>query len=42
VTSGNAGEYIFHDGSDDNGMGGEAFIHLLAQHGASLHFASKE
>ncbi|RHN55782.1 putative breast cancer type 2 susceptibility protein [Medicago truncatula] len=42
VTSGNAGEYIFHDGSDDNGIGGEAFIHLLAQHGASLHFASKE
>ncbi|KEH25626.1 breast cancer type 2 susceptibility-like protein [Medicago truncatula] len=40
VTSGNAGEYIFHDGSDDNGIGGEAFIHLLAQHGASLHLVA--
>lgn len=42
VTSGNAEKYVFHDGSDDNGMGAEAFVHLLAQHGASLHFASKE
>jgi len=42
VTSGNAGAYIFHDGSDSNGMGAEAFIHLLTQHGASLRFASKE
>ncbi|WJX25236.1 hypothetical protein P8452_14298 [Trifolium repens] len=42
VTSGNAGKYIFNDGSDDSGMGVEAFVHLLAQHGASLHFASKE
>ncbi|XP_045814666.1 protein BREAST CANCER SUSCEPTIBILITY 2 homolog A-like [Trifolium pratense] len=42
VTSGNAGKYIFNDGSDDSGTGAEAFVHLLAQHGASLHFASKE
>ncbi|KAK2389081.1 BREAST CANCER 2 like 2A [Trifolium repens] len=42
VTSGNAGKYIFNDGSDDSGMGAEAFVHLLAHHGASLHFASKE
>jgi breast cancer 2 susceptibility protein len=42
VTSGNAGKYIFNDGSDDSGMGAEAFVHLLAQHGASHHFASKE
>ncbi|XP_073225419.1 protein BREAST CANCER SUSCEPTIBILITY 2 homolog B-like isoform X2 [Cicer arietinum] len=42
VTSGNAREYIFHDGSVDNDIGAEAFVHLLAQHGASLHFASKE
>ncbi|KAI5406542.1 protein BREAST CANCER SUSCEPTIBILITY 2 homolog A [Lathyrus oleraceus] len=42
VTSGNAGKYIFHDGSDDNVLGAEAFVHLLAQHGASMHFASKE
>ncbi|RHN69099.1 putative breast cancer type 2 susceptibility protein [Medicago truncatula] len=42
VTSCNAGAYIFHDGSDSNDMGAEAFIHLLTQHGASLRFASKE
>ncbi|KAK2443086.1 hypothetical protein P8452_21474 [Trifolium repens] len=42
VTSGNAGKYIFNDGSDDSGMGAEAFVHLLAQHRASRHFASKE
>lgn len=42
ITSGNAGEYIFHDGSVDNSMGAEAFVHPLAQHGVSLHFASKE
>ncbi|CAI8597930.1 unnamed protein product, partial [Vicia faba] len=41
VTSGNAGKYIFLDGSDDDVMGAEAFVHLLAQQGASLH-ASKE
>ncbi|XP_058787190.1 protein BREAST CANCER SUSCEPTIBILITY 2 homolog B-like [Vicia villosa] len=41
VTSGNAGKYIFRDGSDDDVMGAEAFVHLLAQQGASLH-ASKE
>jgi len=33
---GNAGSF------DYNFLGGEAFIHLLAQHGASLHFSSKE
>lgn len=41
VTSGNAEEYMFHDGSG-NGMGSEAFFHLLAQHGTSTHYASKE
>ncbi|XP_057428550.1 protein BREAST CANCER SUSCEPTIBILITY 2 homolog B-like isoform X2 [Lotus japonicus] len=42
VTSGNAEKYMFCDGSGNNGMGAEAFVNLLAQHGTSLHFASKE
>jgi len=42
VTSVNAEKYVFHKGSGDNGMGAEAFVHLLALHGASLDFATKE
>ncbi|RDX88899.1 Protein BREAST CANCER SUSCEPTIBILITY 2-like B, partial [Mucuna pruriens] len=42
VTSVNAEKYVFHEGSSDNGMGAEAFVHLLAHHGASIHFATKE
>ncbi|KAK8468330.1 hypothetical protein PHAVU_006G005800 [Phaseolus vulgaris] len=42
VTSVNAEKYVFHKGSGDNGMGAEAFVHLLALHGASMHFATKE
>jgi breast cancer 2 susceptibility protein len=41
VTSGNAEMRLFHDESDDDGMGVEAFLHLLAYHGASMHFGSK-
>ncbi|XP_027361292.1 protein BREAST CANCER SUSCEPTIBILITY 2 homolog B-like [Abrus precatorius] len=42
VTSLNAEKYVFHEGSGDNGMGAEAFVHLLVHHGASMHFATKE
>ncbi|XP_022632511.1 protein BREAST CANCER SUSCEPTIBILITY 2 homolog A isoform X1 [Vigna radiata var. radiata] len=42
VTSVNAEKYVFHKGSGDNGIGAEAFVHLLALHGASMHFATKE
>ncbi|KAK7393765.1 hypothetical protein VNO78_22329 [Psophocarpus tetragonolobus] len=42
VTSVNAEKYVFREGSDDNGMGAEAFVHLLANHGASMRFATKE
>ncbi|TKY47857.1 BREAST CANCER SUSCEPTIBILITY B [Spatholobus suberectus] len=42
VTSVNAEKYVFHEGSGDNGMGAEDFVHLLAHHGASMHFATKE
>ncbi|XP_027931452.1 protein BREAST CANCER SUSCEPTIBILITY 2 homolog B-like isoform X2 [Vigna unguiculata] len=42
VTSLNAEKYVFHKGSGHNGIGAEAFVHLLALHGASMHFATKE
>ncbi|KAK7260715.1 hypothetical protein RIF29_26988 [Crotalaria pallida] len=42
VTSANAEKYIFHEVSGEGGMGAEAFVNLLVQHGASTHFASKE
>lgn len=42
VTSVNAEKYVFYERSGDNGMGAEAFVHLLAHHGASMHFATKE
>lgn len=42
VTSGNAEKYMFHDGFGESGIGAEAFVNLLAHHGASTHFASKE
>ncbi|XP_057754556.1 protein BREAST CANCER SUSCEPTIBILITY 2 homolog A-like [Arachis stenosperma] len=42
VTSFNAEKYMFHDGSTQNSMGAEDFVHLLAQHGASTHFASND
>ncbi|XP_061357187.1 protein BREAST CANCER SUSCEPTIBILITY 2 homolog B-like [Gastrolobium bilobum] len=42
MTSLNAEKHFFHDGSGDNVMGAEAFVHLLARHGASMQFASKE
>ena len=42
LTSGNAENYMFCDGSGNNGMGAEAFVSLLAQHGTSMQFASKE
>ncbi|KAK7287026.1 hypothetical protein RJT34_22438 [Clitoria ternatea] len=42
MTSGSAEKYIFHDGHGDNSIGAEALVHVLAHHGASVHFASKE
>jgi hypothetical protein len=39
VTSGNVEMCSFHDESDDDGI--EAFLHLLAYHGSSMHFGSK-
>ncbi|CAL0323227.1 unnamed protein product [Lupinus luteus] len=42
MTSGNAEKYVFHEGSGEGGIGAEAFVNLLVQHGASTHFASKE
>ena len=42
MTSANAEKYMIHGVSGENGMGAEDFVHLLAQHGASTHFASKE
>ncbi|RYR11481.1 hypothetical protein Ahy_B04g069004 isoform B [Arachis hypogaea] len=42
VISFNAEKYMFHDGSTQNSMGAEDFVHLLAQHGASTHFASND
>jgi len=37
-----AEKYMFHDVSGLNGIGPEAFLHMLAQSGASLQYASKE
>ncbi|CAJ1921954.1 unnamed protein product [Sphenostylis stenocarpa] len=42
VTSVNAEKYVFHEGSGDNDVGAEAFVHLLSHYGASMHFATKE
>ncbi|KAI9094810.1 hypothetical protein K1719_026616 [Acacia pycnantha] len=42
VTSGNAEKYMLDDGSGVNTMGSEAFFHMLAESGASTHYASKE
>ncbi|KAL2340475.1 hypothetical protein Fmac_008415 [Flemingia macrophylla] len=42
VTSDNAEKYVFHEASGDNGMGAEAFVHLLTHHEASMQFATKE
>ncbi|KAK7344501.1 hypothetical protein VNO77_14169 [Canavalia gladiata] len=42
VASVNADKYVFHEGSGNNGMGAEAFAHLLADHGASLNFATEK
>ncbi|KAA8517722.1 hypothetical protein F0562_015219 [Nyssa sinensis] len=37
-----AEKYVFHDGSDLDCIGAEAFYHMLAQSGASMQYASKE
>ncbi|XP_028804749.1 protein BREAST CANCER SUSCEPTIBILITY 2 homolog A isoform X2 [Neltuma alba] len=42
VTSGNAEKYVLDDCSGVSTMGSETFFHILAQSGASTHYASKE
>ncbi|KAF3962282.1 hypothetical protein CMV_013187 [Castanea mollissima] len=42
MKSTDAEKYMFHDVSGLNGIGPEAFLHMLVQSGASLQYASKE